>query len=88
MKYRNPAVKFITRYAAAHSMLKGICLSVLALSVTIIAVSVVATTVQAARKFAKFDIVLNKASGAINVEGLKPKTIFRSWPTPALSTST
>ena len=29
------------------------------------------TAVQAARDFAKFDIVLNKASGAINVEGLK-----------------
>lgn len=58
-----------SRLIATHPLIMAI--------IAIIAVSVVATTVQAARNFAKFDIVLNKASGAINVEGLKTKNYLQ-----------
>lgn len=58
-----------SRLMATHPLIMAI--------IAIVAVSVVATTVQAARNFAKFDIVLNKASGAINVEGLKTKNYLQ-----------
>lgn len=43
----------------------------------LLAVVIIASPVFAARKFAKFDIVLNKASGAINVEGLQTKNYLQ-----------
>lgn len=66
MKHRNAAKRFTTR-----SNLAAICLALATLLGT------GNPTLAADRKFAKFDIVLNKASGAINVEGLKTKNYLQ-----------
>ena len=49
--------------------LTGLMLTVIALPIS--------TSAKAERKFAKFDIVLNKSSGAVNVEGLKTKNYLQ-----------
>jgi hypothetical protein len=53
------------------SKMKRSIRTILFTACTLMASALVVTAVEAARDFAKFDIVLNKASGAINVEGLK-----------------
>ena len=66
MKHRNAAKRFTTRLNLA-----AICLALATLLGT------ASPALAADRKFAKFDIVLNKASGAINVEGLKTKNYLQ-----------
>ena len=48
-----------------------ICLALTSLSL------LVSPSAKAERKFSKFDIVLNKSSGAVNVEGLKTKNYLQ-----------
>ena len=48
-----------------------ICLTLTSLSL------LVSPSAKAERKFSKFDIVLNKSSGAVNVEGLKTKNYLQ-----------
>ena len=63
----------LTKSFKAKSLLKSLTTSLIA--------SIMLTLTQAPamadRKFSKFDIVLNKSSGAVNVEGLKTKNYLQ-----------
>lgn len=60
---RSTTSKLITKFTLALTLCAGLGLMI--------------TPAKADRKFSKFDIVLNKSSGAVNVEGLKSKNYLQ-----------